>query len=293
MSGTFDGIASAITAITGPLSAGHAVKVLVNGTAGSGKTFVLSRIREALGSAGTPAVNHVPEAAPGPNTGPFVIDDADSLTDRQLETLRAVVENDPAAIIVVAAAPRRNPALRSLFQALERESPAITLGPVNATDIGRMSPLAAPFAEQIAAASGGVLALTAAAVERLGDPDPLQSALRAIDTRVDELLRRLSPMAQAAVLLMSLNPGIGASDVAAALALPDAADLVDEALASGLIAGPGHVAFAARVHGCAARLLGAARHLDLERSLLRTQLEMGSVSADLALALVGHGLRDL
>lgn len=176
---------------------------------------------------------------------------------------------------------------------MERESPAITLGPVNATDIGRMSPLAAPFAEQIAAASGGVLALTAAAVERLGDPDPLQSALRAIDTRVDELLRRLSPMAQAAVLLMSLNPGIGASDVAAALALPDAADLVDEALASGLIAGPGHVAFAARVHGCAARLLGAARHLDLERSLLRTQLEMGSVSADLALALVGHGLRDL
>ncbi|EUA67764.1 luxR family transcriptional regulator [Mycobacteroides abscessus subsp. bolletii 1513] len=213
------------------------MKVLVNGTAGSGKTFVLSRIREALGSAGTPAVNHVPEAAPGPNTGPFVIDDADSLTDRQLETLRAVVENDPAAIIVVAAAPRRNPALRALFQALERESPAITLGPVNATDIGRMSPLAAPFAEQIAAASGGVLALTTAAVERLGDPDPLQSALRAIDTRVDELLRRLSPMAQAAVLLMSLDPGIGASDVAAALALPDAADLVDGALASGLIAG--------------------------------------------------------
>lgn len=84
------------------------MKVLVNGTAGSGKTFVLSRIREALGSAGTPAVNHVPEAAPGPNTGPFVIDDADSLTDRQLETLRAVVENDPAAIIVVAAAPRRS-----------------------------------------------------------------------------------------------------------------------------------------------------------------------------------------
>ncbi|WP_165690190.1 ATP-binding protein, partial [Mycobacteroides abscessus] len=57
MSGTFDGIASAITAITGPLSAGRAVKVLVNGTAGSGKTFVLSRIREALGSVGTPAVN--------------------------------------------------------------------------------------------------------------------------------------------------------------------------------------------------------------------------------------------
>ncbi|CPU17149.1 helix-turn-helix transcriptional regulator [Mycobacteroides abscessus] len=293
MSGTFDGIASAITAITGPLSAGRAVKVLVNGTAGSGKTFVLSRIREALGSVGTPAVNHVPETAPGPNTGPFVIDDADSLTDRQLETLRAVVENDPAAIVVVAAAPRRNPALRALFQALERESPAITLDSINATDIGRMWPRAAPFAEQIAAASGGVLALTAAAVERLGDPDPLQSALRAIDSRIDELLRRLPPMAQAAVLLMSLNPCIGASDVAAALALPDAADLVDEALASGLIAGPGHVAFAARVHGCAARLLGAARHLDLERSLLRTQLEMGSVSADLALALVAHGLRDL
>lgn len=214
------------------------MKVLVNGTAGSGKTFVLSRIRETLGSIGTPAVNHVPETAPGPNTGPFVIDDADSLTDRQLETLRTVVENDPAAIVVVAAVPRRNPALRALFQALERESPAITLDPVNATDIGRMSARAAPFAEQIAAASGGVLALTAAAVDRLGDPDPLQSALRAIDSRVDELLRRLSPMAQAAVLLMSLDPGIGASDVAAALALPDAADLVDEALASGLIARP-------------------------------------------------------
>ncbi|GKT30084.1 isoniazid response ATPase/transcriptional regulator IniR [Aduncisulcus paluster] len=292
LSGTFDGIASAITAVTQSLSAGGAVKVLISGTAGSGKTSVLTRVREALSKAGSPAVNHVPETLSGGNIGPFVIDDADSLTDRQLDTLRAVVENDPAAVVVVAATPRRNSALRALFQALERESPSITLDPVNAGDIARLVPRSAALAEEIAAATGGVLALTAAAIDHLGDPYPLESALRAIDSRIDETLRRLSQSAQSVVLLMSLDAGIGASDIAAALALSDAEELVDEALASGLVAGPGHVAFAARVHGCAARLLGAARHLDLERSLLRTQLEIGSVSTDLALALVAHGLRD-
>ncbi|WP_272868558.1 isoniazid response ATPase/transcriptional regulator IniR [Mycobacteroides franklinii] len=274
------------------MSAGGAVKVLISGTAGSGKTSVLTRVREALSKAGSPAVNHVPETVSGGNIGPFVIDDADSLTDRQLDTLRAVVENDPAAVVVVAATPRRNSALRALFQALERESPSITLDPVNAGDIARLVPRSAALADEIAAASGGVLALTAAAIDHLGDPYPLESALRAIDSRIDETLRRLSQSAQSVVLLMSLDSGIGASDIAAALALSDAEDLVDEALASGLVPGPGHVAFAARVHGCAARLLGAARHLDLERSLLRTQLEIGSVSTDLALALVAHGLRD-
>ncbi|WP_219602593.1 isoniazid response ATPase/transcriptional regulator IniR [Mycobacteroides sp. LB1] len=274
------------------LSAGGTVKVLITGTAGSGKTSVLTRVRDALSTAGTPPVNHVPETLPSGNAGPFVIDDAESLTDRQLDTLRGVVENDPAAIVVVAASPRRNPALRALFQTLERESPSIALHPVNAGDIARLSPRSSVLSDEIASATGGVPALAAAAIDHLGEVDPLGSALRAIDSRIDEQLRRLSPLAQAAVLLMSLDAGIGASDIAVALALSDAEDLLDEALASGLIPSPGQIAFAARVHGCAARLLGAARHLDLERSLLRTQLDIGSVSIDLALALVAHGLRD-
>ncbi|MFD6195459.1 isoniazid response ATPase/transcriptional regulator IniR [Mycobacteriaceae bacterium NPDC060252] len=274
------------------MSAGGAVKVLINGTAGSGKTSILARVRDVLTHNSSAPVNHVPETAPGGKAGPFVIDDAHCLTDRQLDTLRAVVENDPAAIVVVAATPRRNPALRALFQALERESPSITLDPVNTADITRLSPRSAALADEIAAATGGVLALAAAAIDHLSEAEPLESALRAIDTRIDEQLRRLSPPAQAAVLLMSLDPGIGASDIAAALTLSDSEDLLDEALASGLVPGPGQISFASRVHGCSARLLGAARHLDLERSLLRTQLQIGSVSADLALALVAHGLRD-
>lgn len=274
------------------MSAGDAVKVLVSGTAGSGKTSVLARVRDVLTNNGSVPVNHVPDTAPGRKAGPFVIDDAHCLTDRQLDTLRAVVENEPTAIVVVAATPRRNPALRALFQALERESPSITLDPVNTADITRLSPRSAALADEIAAATGGVLTLAAAAIDHLSEAEPLESALRAIDTRMDEQLRRLSPPAQAAVLLMSLDPGIGASDIAAALTLSDSEDLLDEALASGLVPGPGQIAFASRVHGCSARLLGAARHLDLERSLLRTQLEIGSVSADLALALVAHGLRD-
>ncbi len=253
---------------------------------------MLTRVREALTTAGPPPVNHVPETVSSGNSGPFVIDDAETLTERQLDTLRAVVENDPAAIVVVASAPRRNPALRALFQTLERESPSIALSPVTAGDITRISPHSSGFADQIVSATGGTPALVAAAIDHLGEADPLESALRAVDARVDEQLRRLSPQAQAVVLLMSLDSGIGSSDIAAALALSDSEDLVDEALASGLVPGPGQTAFGTRVHGCAARLLGAARHLDLERSLLRTQLEIGSVSADLALALVAHGLRD-
>ncbi|MUM15460.1 MULTISPECIES: isoniazid response ATPase/transcriptional regulator IniR [unclassified Mycobacteroides] len=267
-------------------------KVLIIGTAGSGKTSVLARVREALAAAGTSPINHVPENTPNEKSGPFVIDDAETLTDRQLDILRAVVENDPAAIVVVASAPRRNPALRALFRALERESPSIALDPATTGDIVRLSPKSSAHAEEIAFAAGGMPALVAAAINHLDDADPRDSALRAIDSRIDEQLRRLSPPAQSSVLLMSLDPGIGASDIAAALSLSDADDVVDEALASGLVPGPSQGAFAARVHGCATRLLGAARHLDVERSLLRTQLDIGSVSTDLALALVAHGLRD-
>ncbi|MBB4855225.1 DNA-binding CsgD family transcriptional regulator/tetratricopeptide (TPR) repeat protein [Mycobacteroides chelonae] len=274
------------------MAADGAVKVLVSGTAGSGKTSVLTGVRETLSNAGSPPVNHVPEQLSAGRSGPFVIDDAESLTDRQLDMVRTVVENDPATVVVVAATPRRNPALRALFQALERESPSITMHPVSAGDIARLSPYAAGHANEIAAATGGNLALVATAVDHLGETDPLESALRAIDSRIDDHLRRLSPPTLSTALLMSLDAGIGASDIAAALSLSDAEELVDEALASGLVPGPGQTAFAARVHSCAARLLGAARHLDLERSLLRTQLKAGSVSTDLALSLVAHGLRD-
>mgnify|MGYP001403583007 CR=1 FL=1 len=74
--------------------------------------------------------------------------------------------------------------------------------------------------------------------------------------------------------------------------LPDAVALVDRARASGLLRSSFPGAFLQRVHHCAAHSVGAARHRQLETTLLTTQLDAASLSAELALQLAEHGLQD-
>ena len=96
------------------------------------------------------------------------------------------------------------------------------------------------------------------------------------------------------LLLSSLSQELGPDDVAAALgvAQDEAQRLVDVARASGLIAPAHSRAFAAALHRSVAQIIGAARHHQVETSLLRTQLEQSTLSTELALRLAEHGLRD-
>jgi DNA-binding CsgD family transcriptional regulator len=109
-----------------------------------------------------------------------------------------------------------------------------------------------------------------------------------------ERLRRLDEPVLDTLLVSSLSPELGADDVAAALRMSadEAQRLVDRARASGLIEPSHSHAFLRTVHRCIASIIGNARHHDTEISLLVSQIELSTLSGDLALRLAEHGLRD-
>ena len=82
-----------------------------------------ARGRRARCSPERPRAGDPPDAA-------VVVDDAHLLADDELDQLVELVA-EPAATVVVAAEPlRTSPALRALTTAIERENPAVSLGPL-------------------------------------------------------------------------------------------------------------------------------------------------------------------
>ena len=109
-----------------------------------------------------------------------------------------------------------------------------------------------------------------------------------------ERLRRVDEPVLDTLLVSSLSPDLGPDDVAAALRVSasEAQVLVDRARASGLIEPSHNPAFLRSVHRCIAQIIGTARHHDIEISLLCSQIELSTLSTDLALSMAEHGLRD-
>jgi DNA-binding CsgD family transcriptional regulator len=249
-------------------------KVLVTGGIGSGKSTVLAAARDALRRAGLTVLARPPREDDPPDAV-LVVDDAQFLTDTELHRL-AERAADPSATLVVAAELHEQRAeLRALTVAIERDRPRIPLGPV-------------PVAEHLLDRTAGLPFLVRAVSD--GAQSPAQAAKFALIER----LRRLDEPALDALLIMSLTHELGTADVAAALGIStaEARGLVDRARASGLTEPSHSAAFLQSVHDAVAQIVGNAHHHDVETSLLRSQLDMSSVSPELALRLSEHGLRD-
>jgi DNA-binding CsgD family transcriptional regulator len=259
------------------------VKVLITGGIGTGKTTLLSTVRSALRDAGVAVLTR-----PGDDTGgALVVDDAHLLTDEELALLcdRAA---EPGRTIVVAAEPlAHHGALRSLTLALTRENPAVTLGAWTAAELSRLAP---EHGQAVLAATAGVPFLVAAALDDTNADSPADAARFALVER----LRRLDQPVLDTLLVCSLDPRLGPDDIAAALQVDAGAaqSLVDRARATGLLEPGRHPRFQRTLHQVVAEIIGAARHHETEISLLRSQLEMTTLSADLALQMAEHGLRD-
>lgn len=268
------------------------VKLLVSGGIGTGKSTVLSEIRDALREADRIVLTRAPRPDDAPEAA-FVIDDAHLLDDSEIDRLAEKVA-DPASTVVVASEPlaHRLP-LVTLATALERENPAVQLGPLTAADVGRALSAAssAPATQEtvrsvLAATAGLPFLLTAAAAAEA----PADAARFALLQR----LRRVDDDTRDALLILSLGHDLGPDDVAAALRLTSAgaSALVDRARAGGLVEPSHDRRFVRMVHESLAQIAGAARHHEIEISLLASQLELSTLSADLAVKLAEHGLRD-
>jgi DNA-binding CsgD family transcriptional regulator len=261
--------ASAISALAN--AATVPAKLLISGGVGTGKTTVLAAARDELTRAGLTVLARPPRRDDPPDAA-LVVDDAHLLTEAELVGLIERVA-DPHATVVVAAEPQEH--LGELIVAIERDRPRISLGPL-------------PVAEHLLHCTAGLPFLVHAVAD--GAKSPAQTTGFALIER----LRRLDEPTLDALLIMSLSQGLGTTDVAAALGISaaDARRLVDRARASGLIE-PSHSAeFLQSVHSAVAQIVGNAHHHEVETTLLRSQLDMSTVSAELALRLAEHGLRD-
>lgn len=291
-----DAVARLIAAPTEP------VKLLVSGGIGAGKSSVLAAVRSALRDAGVAVLTRPPRDGDDPGAA-VVIDDAHLLDDGELTQLADRVA-DSASTVVVAAEPlAHRPALRALATAIERENPVVALRALTPPEVAHLaaeihSAATTPeIVRSLMLATAGLPFLLrpaiAAVASRDGEP-PATAAAQAAKFALNERLRRLDELVLDTLLVSSLSPDLGPDDVAAALRLTadDAQKLVDRARASGLIEQSQNAAFRRSVHRCIAQIIGAARHHDTEIALLVSQLDSGTLSADLALQLAEHGLRD-
>jgi DNA-binding CsgD family transcriptional regulator len=278
------------------------VRILVSGGIGTGKSSVLATLRNVLRSSGIQVITRAPRGDDDPAAA-FVIDDAHLLTDSELDQLTERV-SDPRATIVVAAEPlTQRQALRALATALERENPVLSLGSLATSEVSEAAALAtggqssAELVAALAVSTAGLPFLLrpaiAVAVSPSGAPAP-DAVVEAARFALIERLRRVEEPVLDALLVSSLSAELGADDVAAALGLSsdEAARLVDRARASGLIEPSHSQAFLRSVHLGVAAIVGAARHHEVEIALLCSQIELTTLTPDLALLLADHGLRD-
>jgi DNA-binding CsgD family transcriptional regulator len=291
-----DIVASVLAAPTVP------VKVLVSGGIGTGKSSVLAAVRSALRDAGVAVLTRPPRDGEGPAAA-FVIDDVHLLDDAELGQLGKLV-TDPASTVVVAAEPlAHRPALRSLATAMERENPTVSLGALSSAEVNRAAaethgaPTTSEIVRSLMMATSGLPFLLQPAISAAGSPEgeePATAIIQAAEFALIERLRRLDEPVLDTLLVSSLSPELGPDDVAAALRVgaEEAQALVDRARASGLIEPSHSQTFLRLVHRCIAGIIGTARHHDTEISLLLSQLESSTLSADLALRLAEHGLHD-
>ncbi|OBK94172.1 helix-turn-helix transcriptional regulator [Mycobacterium asiaticum] len=250
------------------------VQALVTGGVGTGKSMLLATVRDKLRRADRTVLTRPPRDDDPPGAA-LVVDDAHLLPDHDLHRLTERVVEARLTVVAAAEAQEQRPALRSLALAIERERPRILLG-------------AAPSPGHILDCTAGLPFLLRAVAE--SNQAPEHTAKIALTAR----LRRIDEAVLDALLLMSLTHELGAADIAGALEIPvpDARTLVDRVRACGLV-DPSHPPkFLRLVHDAVAQTVGNAHHREIETSLVRSQLDVSTMSPDLALQLAEHGLRD-
>ena len=281
---------------------GDPVKLLVSGGIGSGKSSALAAVRSALRKAGVAVLTRPPRSGDDPGAA-VVIDDAHLLDDSELEALVDLVA-DPASTVVVATEPlAHRAALRVLSTAIERENPVVAIGALSMPDVTKLATEilgatpAPEFIRALMVSTAGLpflLQPTITAAASRGEDAPADALAKAASFALIERLRRLDEPVLDTLLVTSLSPELGPDDVAATLRVEpqDAQFLVDRARASGLIEPSHSHLFLRSLHRCIAQIIGTARHHDTEIALLVSQTESSTLSADLALQLAEHGLRD-
>ncbi len=272
------------------------VAALIAGGAGTGKTTALAAVRRSLREQGRRVLTRAPRAGGDPDAA-VVVDDAHLLAGPELQRLIRLAE-DPDRTVVVAAEVRvHHRDLRPLIEALERRRTLVALQPMGVPDVrealsGGCGTVQPGILDAVMAATAGLPFLVSAVVAAQPTaPDEVSGvAFHALLERV----RRLDTRTLEALLIVTLSTELGAADIGAALELPDEVvfPLLDDIRGTALADHAVPEGLRDAVHQAAAQTLGASRHREVESALLRTQLELSTLSGELALRLAEHGFHD-
>ncbi|WP_343466796.1 LuxR C-terminal-related transcriptional regulator [Rhodococcus aetherivorans] len=279
-----------------PRDVAHAVaatppRLLLTGPAGSGKSALLSSVRQTLAGRGLTVGTDPRSPAPAA----LVVDDAHTLPAESVLALAEQVRRGERPVVVATEPRPHRSDLRALLSAFGAHSALVELHPLSPREIaGRAATLGlTPRPEPIRAVhrlTGGARDVVDAALAALRDgTDPRRAAA----ARVRDRLGGGDPDLPRVLVLAGLGGTLDPLEVATVLGVDAdrARELVDAARASGLLTVDGDVPIPAAA-AVPAAVLGTHAVRTLAHRLAALRLDAGLLTADAARALAEAGVAD-
>lgn len=267
--------------------------ILVRGRSGSGKSLVLSAIRDHAIAHGHDVVTTV--AAAETDAGTLVVDGAQTLPADDLAALYRLIQRGDRCIVVATEPRPHDPALCALATAMQTLGTVFDLGILSPTDIAdraraRGIELTPAQARTLHEWTGGTLAHVDAGLSAARDGDA--AARRAVTSHLRDALQHLDGDLLAALSLFLYGSGADGADLAPALEMSPIRGqvLADRVRASSVVTGSDTVLPLARP--LLASAIGVTRLRDLQTRLLATRLDAGTLDAHTACTLADSGLDD-
>ncbi|MFH5207441.1 LuxR C-terminal-related transcriptional regulator [Antrihabitans spumae] len=280
-------VSAATREILREVDGGGQIRLMLRGQSGTGKSAMLAAVRDRLRARGL-SVSAEPSAALG--GAALVVDDLHSLPTADVVAVRTLLDDSPAAVVVVATEPRAHDTeLRALAATFARRGRVIDMRSLSTADIvglGRSSAVTVT-PERAARIRDLTNGIHGAVVAALGGGSPEDSVVGWVCANLrDRDIQFLSTLAMTATGI-----GLDVTEVSDVNGIDEsnALTLIDRVRASALVTDPDLLPIAAQP---LRTLLGDHRFLDVQQRVLTARLDRGVLRIHTATKLAEIGLRD-
>ena len=274
------------------------VRILIRGQSGSGKSILLSAVRESLRGSGVSTRSDL-DAEEGSGTA-VIVDDAHTLNDIDLARLKDLVDRSSASVIIAAEPRPHDMRLRALTTAIAHHGRVFelrSLAPADIAAVGRQLgvPLSSERISTIIDLTSGVHGAVHAAIDGLRTierTDRDNAVKRAVAAWVSSLLKRQDSELLSTLSLTAIGAGLELAEVAEIVGVDEntAQQLVDRARACGLVSDPDLLLPIAEEP--LRTIIGSRRFVEIQHRLLKLRMESGALRPYMAMRLARAGVRD-
>ncbi|NMN99118.1 LuxR family transcriptional regulator [Nocardiaceae bacterium YC2-7] len=274
------------------------IRLLIRGQSGSGKSILLSAVRESLRGSGVTTRSDI-DTAEGSGTA-VIIDDAHTLNDIDLARLMDLVDRSAASVIIATEPRPHDLRLRELATAVAHHGRVFelrSLAPADVAAVGRQLgvPLSSERIAKIIDLTSGVHGAVHAAIDGLRTierTDRDNAITRSVSLWVSALLKRQDSELLSTLSLTAIGAGLELAEVAEIVGVDDdvAQNLIDRARACGLVSDPDLLLPVAEEP--LRTIIGSRRFIDIQHRLLNLRMESGALRQYTAMRLARAGVRD-